>query len=171
LDAVNYLANVVSKVYFIHNYDKPIGSEEMVDQVLKLQNITSVPNSRVAELKGVNRLEKIVVNDTSDQKRTEIEVAGIFIEVGYIAKTSFLKDLVKLNSRNEIEIDQDCKTSHPGIFAAGDVTECSYKQAAISAAQGCTGALSAYNYIQRLRGKTAAKSDWRAIKPVKSFTK
>ena len=57
-------------------------------------------------------------------------------------------------------------TSRPGIFAAGDITDTPHKQAVISAGQGCAAALTAYNYIQRLRGKTASRADWRAIKPV-----
>jgi thioredoxin reductase (NADPH) len=165
LEAVNYLANVVSKTYLIHSYGKPIGSEDLVEQVLKLPNVNSIPNSRVKELKGSTRLEKIVVNTNNSQGR-EIVADAIFIEIGYVAKTEFLREIVRLNSRNEIEIDEDGNTSHPGIFAAGDVTNITYKQAVISAGQGSIAALTAYNYIQRLRGKTATRTDWRSIKPV-----
>ncbi len=165
LEAANYLAGVVSKTYLIHNYDKPIGSEELVEQVLRLPNVRPLANSKVMELKGSTRLEKIMLIANNSQSR-EVEADGIFIEIGYVAKTEFLKDLVRLNSRNEVEIDKDGSTSHEGIFAAGDVTNVTYKQAVISAAQGSIAALTAYNYIQRLRGKTATRTDWRSIKPV-----
>lgn len=165
LEAANYLAGVVSKTYLIHNYDKPIGSVQLVELVLRLPNVRPLANSKVMELKGETGLEKIMLIANNSQSR-EVEADGIFIEIGYVAKTEFLKDLVRLNSRNEVEIDRDGNTSHEGIFAAGDVTNVTYKQAVISAAQGSIAALTAYNYLQRLRGKTATKTDWRSIKPV-----
>lgn len=165
LEATSYLANVASKISLIHNYDKPIGSEDLVEQVLKLPNVNAMANSKVMELKGGARLEKIVLL-TNDSQIREMQADGIFIEIGYLAKTEFLKDILMLNSKNEIVVDRDGNTSHPGIFAAGDVTNVTYKQAVISAAQGSIAALTAYNYIQRLRGKTAARTDWRSITPV-----
>ncbi len=166
LEAVNYLANIASTIFLIHSHERPIGSEETVDLVLRLPKVKSIGNSRTVAMKGGSRLEGIVVANTRTGETKEIEVDGLFIEIGYVAKTEFLKDFVKLNARNEVEVDKEGKTSRPGIFAAGDVTDTPFKQAVVSAGQGCTAALSAYNYVQRMRGKTAARSDWRAIKPV-----
>jgi thioredoxin reductase (NADPH) len=167
LEAANYLSGVASRVTLIHAHEKPIGSEELVAQVLGLPNVRSVPNSRVRELQGSSKLERIIVESTANDGRTEsIDSSAIFVEVGYTAKTGFLRDLVRLNEKKEIEVDKGGKTSRPGIFAAGDVTDTPYKQAVISAAQGCAAALSAYNYLQRRRGKPAGRADWRSIKPV-----
>ncbi len=167
LDAVNYLSSVAKSVYFIHNYDRPIGSEEMVQQILSLPNVQRVPNSRVKELIGDTKLRKIVTQNTKDHSLTEIESDAIFIEIGYIAKTDFLRGLVELNDKGEVKVDKECKTSHHGIFAAGDVTDIAFKQAVISAAEGAVAALSAYNYVQRIKGKTAIRNDWRSIQPKK----
>ena len=84
--------------------------------------------------------------------------------MGYTAKTDFIKDLVQLNNSNEIIIDKYCTTSRQGIFAAGDVTDVPYKQAVISAGQGSIAALSAYSYIQKLKGRksTPIKADWKS---------
>ncbi len=166
LEAVNYLSNVVSRVYLVHNYNDPIGSEEIVRQVRGIPNVTLVPNSRVVRLEGETKLEKVIVSDTRNNLEQELSVDGIFVEIGYLAKTEFLVGLVKINSRREVEVDSEGSTSTLGIFAGGDVTNAPYKQAVISASQGAIAALSAYNYIQRLRGKTAAKADWRTIKPL-----
>ncbi len=166
LEAVNYLANVVKSVYFVHRYDKPIGSEEYTSQVLSLPNVKAVPNSRVKELVGSSKLEAVVLENDKTGETTKLASDGIFIEIGYVAKTEFVKGLVKLNSRGEVEVDREGKTSNPGIFAAGDVTDTLFKQAVISAAQGSIASLSAYNYIQRMRGKTAARADWRSIAPL-----
>src|SRR5918994_1433623 len=65
----------------------------------------------------------------------------------------YLKDLVQLNGNKEIIVDKYCATSNEGIFAAGDVTDVPCKQAIVSAGQGAIAALSAYNYIQKLKGK------------------
>jgi len=166
LEAANYLANVVKTVYLIHKYNKPIGSEEYISQVLSLPNVRVVPNSRVRELKGTDKLEIAVLENTNTGETIELPSDGIFIEIGYVAKTDFIGPLVRLNARGEVEVDKEGRTSNPGIFAAGDVTDNQFKQAVISAAQGSVAALSAYNYIQRMRGKTAARTDWRSIMPL-----
>ncbi len=166
LEAANYLANVVKTVYLIHKYSKPIGSEEYISQVLSLPNVKAVPNSRVTELRGTDRLEAAVLENANTGETTELKTEGIFIEIGYVAKTDFVGALVRLNVRGEVEVDKEGRTSNPGIFAAGDVTDNQFKQAVISAGQGSIAALSAYNYIQRMRGKTAARTDWRSITPL-----
>jgi thioredoxin reductase (NADPH) len=166
LEAANYLSGVTAKVYLVHNYSKPIGSEEMVQQVLGLKNVQAVPNSKLIEIKGDSRLQAITILSTESGQKKDVTVDGLFIEIGYVAQTDFLANLVKLNDKKEIEVDKEANTSHPGAFAAGDVTDSPYKQAVISAAQGSVAGLSAYNYIQRLRGRTAARADWRALKPL-----
>jgi thioredoxin reductase (NADPH) len=166
LEAVNYLSGVTEKVYLVHNYPRPIGSDEMIQQVLSLKNVVAVPNSKAVEINGDETLNSINLAETESGLKRELVVDGLFIEIGYVAKTDFLSNLVRLNDRHEVEVDEDAKTSHEGVFAAGDVTDSTYKQAVISAAQGGIAALSAYNYIQRLRGKSASRADWRALKPV-----
>jgi thioredoxin reductase (NADPH) len=89
-----------------------------------------------------------------------LEVDGVFVEMGYTAKTDWVKGFVQLNENGEIVTDKLGMTSRPGVFAAGDVTDILYKQAVIAAAQGAIAALSAYNYVQRLRGLPTKKSDW-----------
>src|SRR5579875_3687155 len=125
LDAVNYLANLCSTIYYVFGHDKPIGSLDLVEEVLKLPNVRPVPNSKVVELVGNKKLKEIVV-------------------------------------------DKEGRTSRQGVFAAGDVTDTPYKQAVISAGQGSTAALSAYNYVQRIKGKPASSADWRSLKPKQS---
>ncbi len=166
LEAVNYLAGVAMSVNLVHRYDKPIGSDEYISQVLSLPNVKAVPNSRVKELRGSAKLEAIVLEKTNTGETTNLASDGVFIEIGYVAKTEFVRELVRLNNKGEVEVDREGRTSNPGIFAAGDVTDTPFKQAVISAAQGSVAALSAYNYVQRIRGRTAARVDWRSIKPL-----
>jgi len=165
LDAVNLLANIASTIYLIHNYDKPIGPEELVDRISNLPNVKLIPNSKVMAIGGTFKVEKVIVTDVRTGEKSEIGIDGIFVEIGYETKTKWIKDLVRLTALGQIEVDKECKTSHPGIFAAGDVTDTPYMQVVISAGQGATAALSAYRYVQGLKGKAAARVDWRELKP------
>jgi len=78
-------------------------------------------------------------------------------------KTDLVKDPVQLNGRKEIITNKDGSTSQPGVFAAGEVTDKPYKQVVISAGQGAIAALSAYSYLQKLKGRHAIRGDWKTI--------
>jgi thioredoxin reductase (NADPH) len=105
-------------------------------------------------------VDSITLIDTKNKsKESELVIDGVFVEMGYIAKTDFLKNLVQLNSNNKVIVNKYCATSKQGIFAAGDGTDIPYKQAVISAGQGSIAALSAYNNLQNLKGKPPIKSD------------
>jgi thioredoxin reductase (NADPH) len=123
-------------------------------------NVVYMPNSVVLEIKGDTRVRSIVLKNAKTGEEGELEVDGVFVEMGYTAKTDWVKGFVQLNENGEIVTDKLGMTSRPGVFAAGDVTDILYKQAVIAAAQGAIAALSAYNYIQRLRGLPTKKSDW-----------
>lgn len=147
LEAAEYLSNICQKIYLIHRRDEFRGESVLVDKVKKMDNIEMVLNSQVKEIKGENAVKSILIEEKSGNRK-EINVDGIFIEIGYEAKTGFVKDLVELDEKGQIKVDKDCRTSAKGIFAAGDVTDVNYKQLVISAGQGATAALSAAKYIQ-----------------------
>jgi thioredoxin reductase (NADPH) len=163
LDAAVLLKALASKVYIVHRTDKPIGSAETIQMLQNDAKISFIPNSVVREVNGNGKLTSVTLEDSQKKAESDLEVDGVFVEMGYIAKTDLVKDIVQLNGNREIVVDKECATSHPGIFAAGDVTDTPYKQAVVSAGQGCIAALSAYNFLQKLRGKPAAKSDWKSV--------
>jgi thioredoxin reductase (NADPH) len=168
LEAAIYLKQLASKVNIIHRTEKPIGSENTIDLLQQRQQsnskISFIPNSVVKSINGSSKVESLTLFNSKTNSEYKITVDGVFIEMGYIAKTDIVKDLVKLNDNKEIVVDKHCATSHEGVFAAGDVTDVPYKQAVISAGQGAIAALSAYNYIQKLEGKPAIRTDWKSIK-------
>ncbi|MEM1697690.1 MAG: FAD-dependent oxidoreductase, partial [Thermofilaceae archaeon] len=89
----------------------------------------------------------------------------VFVEIGYEPRTGFLRGFVELNDKGEVVVDRECRTSQPGVFAAGDVTDLPFKQAVISAGMGAIAALSAYRYVMELKGRKAAVvSDWRHVR-------
>ena len=77
----------------------------------------------------------------------EIKTDGIFVEIGTVANTSFVSDILDINSNHEIKINSVNKTSVEGIFAAGDCTDTKYKQVIIAMGEGAKAALSAYEYL------------------------
>jgi thioredoxin reductase (NADPH) len=166
LEAALYLKELTSQVYIIHRTDKPVGSEESIDLLQNKDNnskISFISNSIVKSINGNSKVESLTLYDSKTKSESKLDVDGIFVEMGYVARTDIVKDLVKLNDSKEIIVDKYCGTSAKGIFAAGDVTDVPYKQAIISAGQGAIAALSAYNFIQRPKGKPAIRADWKSV--------
>lgn len=164
LDAATLLSNVVEKAHLIHTWDKPVGDKETLGNLMANSKVEFAPFTRVVEILGDKNVSGVLVEDTRNKQRKEIEVDGVFVEMGYVAKTDFIKDLVQLNDRKEIMIDKECTASHDGVFAAGDITDVPYKQAVISAGQGAIAALAAYNHVQRMRGGSPVRADWKVKK-------
>jgi thioredoxin reductase (NADPH) len=167
LEAALYLKGLASQLYIIHRSDKPVGSEESINLLQSNDNknkISFISNSTVKSINGTSKLESLTLYDSKSKSESKLDVDGIFVEMGYVARTDIVKDLVKLNGSKEIIIDKYCATSNEGVFAAGDVTDVPYKQAIISAGQGAIAALSAYNYIQRRKGKPSIRTDWRSVR-------
>ena len=164
LEAAMYLKELASKVYIIYRTDTPVGSEETINLLEQQQskNISFISNSIVKTINGNSKVESLTVYNSKTKSESKLAVDGVFVEMGYIAKTDIIKDLVQLNGNKEIIVNKYCATSNEGIFAAGDVTDVPYKQAIISAGQGAIAALSAYNYIQKLKGKPTVKTDWKS---------
>lgn len=163
LDAANYLVGVAGQVYLIQSSKKPFGDHELISTLAASEKVEFINDAKIKSIEGNFAVESVIISYSSGSE-TKLEVQGIFIENGYVTKTEFVRDLVELNKQGEIIIDKQCKTSANGIFAAGDVTDIPYKQAIISAGQGSIAALSAFNYVQRKRGKPAARNDWKSFK-------
>ena len=117
------------------------------NQLEKRSNIVIHLGNEVAELKGTDRLSAIVLKERLSGKTEELTVDGLFTEIGWVPNTAFLEGLVNLNYLKEIEIDINCRTNAPGVFAAGDVTAVLGKQIIIAAGEGAKAALSAFDYL------------------------
>jgi thioredoxin reductase (NADPH) len=164
MEAMVYLSSVAGKVYYITNSKKLMGEEDLVQTINGIKNKEIFFDSSLMSVNGNNSVESVTFKNKSTGERKILPLSGVFAEMGYIAKTGFVKELVNLNDSNEIIVDKFCKTSKAGAFACGDVTDTPYKQVVVSAGQGAIAALSAYNYVQNRKGKVAAKSDWKLIK-------
>ncbi len=162
-EAALLLCRYGNTVSIIQRSSTVVVNEQLMSECMK-NKIEVMTNTVVKEIKGDVKVEAVVLQNIKTGEEREIKVDGVFVEMGYIAQTDWVKDLVGLNNNGEIVTNKLAETSHPGIFAAGDVTDMPYKQFIISAGEGAVAALSAYNYVARLRGKPAVKTDWKTLK-------
>lgn len=158
------LRDYASKVYWVFPGEKPLEEEELLNEAMSKGNVELVPFSEPVKVKGDKRVQALVVRNKKTGELKTLEVDGVFVEMGYVTKTDFLKGLVQLNEKGEIVVDKMCRTSKPGIFAAGDVSEMPHKQAVIAAGMGACAALSAYAYVMEKRGRKVGQvADWRHV--------
>ena len=154
------LSRMATKVYLIYKGGALGGDKDMIASIEKKENVTLVPQSQVKSIAGTGNLQAITVVDNSGKEQT-IQVDGLFIEMGSRINLEFVKHLVKINSKGEIEVSEGGKTSHPAVFAAGDATSLPYKQLVAACGDGASAGLSAFNYIERLKGRAGIKADWK----------
>ena len=119
----------------------------MSQKVEASNNAIILNNSTVSAISGNKMLESITI--ISEGKETILFVQGVFVEIGLIPNSGFVKD-VKKNKYQEIEINPRNETNVPGIFAAGDVTDTPQKQIIIAAGEGSKASISAFDYLSRL---------------------
>ena len=154
------LSRMASKVYLIYRGGQLGGDKDMIESLKRKNNVELVPNSSVSLVKGGNALQQIQIKDNSGSEKT-IDVDGLFIEMGSKINLDFVKHLIKINTKGEIEVTEGGKTTHPAIFASGDATNIPYKQIVAACGDGAAAGLSAFNYIEKLKGKPGIRSDWK----------
>jgi len=151
------LATIAKKVYLLHRRDTFRADEITVEKLKRHSNIELVLNSVGTKVIGEKNVDGMEVENIVTKERRTLKVDGIFIEIGYVVDTSFVSHLVKVNDKKEIIVDERGNTSHPGIFAAGDITPVPYKQTVIAAGEGSKAALECYRW---LTGGKGAILDW-----------
>jgi len=151
LDAALYLSSLAKTVYLVHRRSEFRAVKALVDKVVERGNIVRVLKRVPIEIGGSRFVEWIKVKNVETGEVEELRVNGVFIEIGRSVKSDFLKGFVDLDDEGQIIVDSLCRTSRKGVFAAGDATNVPYKQAVIAAGDGAKAALSAYEYLKRLR--------------------
>lgn len=154
------LSRMASKVYLVYRGGQLGGDKDMIESLKKKSNVELVPNSSVTYVSGNNSLQQIKIKDNSGVEKV-INVDGLFIEMGSKINLDFIKHLIKINTKGEIEVTDGGKTTHPAIFAAGDATNIPYKQIVAACGDGAAAGISAFNYIEKLKGKPGIRSDWK----------
>jgi thioredoxin-disulfide reductase len=153
LDAALLLAKFAKQVYLIHRRNEFKAEEVRVEDAKKLQNVKIILNSEAKEIKGENNITGIKIEKNSGGEMHNLEVDGIFVEIGHIVESDFVSKMVTLDERRQIVINDKNETNVAGVFAAGDATVVPYKQIIIAAGEGAKAALSAYSYLQKINSK------------------
>jgi thioredoxin reductase len=154
------LSRMASKVYLIYKGAALGGDKDLIESIKKKENIELIPQSSIKSISGKNSLQQITLLDNSGNEKT-IDVDGLFIEMGSKINLDFVKHLVTINQKGEIEVTDGGKTTHPAIFAAGDATNIPYKQIISACGDGATAGLSAFNHVEKLKGKPGIRADWK----------
>jgi alkyl hydroperoxide reductase subunit F len=126
------------------------GDPIMIEKLLAAKNITIYSEQQTDKILGKNEVEGVVIKDLKTGALKQLDVSGVFIEIGLVPNSDMAKDLVKLNQTGEVPVNSSCETEVPGFFAAGDVTNAPEKQIIIAAGEGAKAALTAHRYLRRL---------------------
>jgi len=154
------LSRMASKMYLILKGAKLAGDKDLVAAIENNKNIEIVTQSSVKAISGNSVLQQITIADSSGAEKV-LDVDALFIEMGSKINLDYVKHLVKINTKGEIEIESGGMTSHPAIFAAGDATTIPYKQIIVACGDGSNAGLSAFNYLVKLKGKPGVRADWK----------
>jgi alkyl hydroperoxide reductase subunit F len=150
VEAAIDLAGIVSHVTLIE-YDAQLRADAVLTRKLhSLPNATVITSAQTTEVQGDGqRVTGLVYKDRTTGTLRTVELAGVFVQIGLVPNTDWLKGTVKLSPRGEIEVDARGLTSVPGVFAAGDCTTVPYKQIVIAVGEGAKASLSAFDYLIR----------------------
>lgn len=148
MEEATFLTRFASKVYLIHRRDSFKASKIMVDRALNNPKIEVIYNSTVTELHGETNLTAVTLENTVDGSKSELPLDGLFIAIGNDPRVWLVEDQVELTADRFIKVEgRSSKTSLPGVFAAGDVIDPTYRQAITAAGSGCVAALDAEHYL------------------------
>lgn len=159
MDAVGYLSALAEKVYLLSDVCKSNADSAALARLEALTNVEIICGIKVQAVIGEGKVSGIKFSDIETGENKEIALQGIFVEIGHLPKTGWLKGTVDLNERGEIVTDKSGQTNLEGVFAAGDCTDVGYKQMIIAAGEGAKAALSAYKYVAGKKGGVA-RPDW-----------
>jgi len=151
VEAAIDLAGIVAHVTLIE-FDSQLRADAVLQRKLaSLPNVRVVTSALTTEVHGDGqRVTALSYRDRNHGTTHQVELEGVFVQIGLVPNTEWLKDSVALTPRGEIEVDDRGATSLPGVFAAGDATTTPFKQIVIAMGGGATAGLSAFDYLIRL---------------------
>jgi NADH-dependent peroxiredoxin subunit F len=150
VEAAIDLAGLVSHVWLIE-YDAALRADAiLVRKLQSLGNVTIITGAQTTAVTGDGeRVTGLAYKDRQGGALHTLELAGVFVQIGLVPNTDWLKGTVKLSPRGEVEVDARGQTSVPGVFAAGDCTVVPYKQIVIAVGEGAKASLSAFDHLIR----------------------
>ena len=149
VEAAIDLAGVVGHVTLIE-FDKVLRADAiLVRKLHSLANVTVLINAQTTEITGEQKVNGLIYKDRATNELHTVVLEGVFIQIGLVPNTDWLKGVVELSKHGEIIVDAKGQTSVPGVFAAGDATTTPFKQIIIAAGDGAKAALGAFDHLMR----------------------
>jgi NADH-dependent peroxiredoxin subunit F len=150
VEAAIDLAGIVAHVTLVEFDSKLRADAVLQDKLKSLPNVTIIMSALSTEVTGDgNKVNGLTYTNRVTNESHHVELEGIFVQIGLLPNTDFLKGTLNLTKYGEIEIDPRCQTSVPGIYAAGDCTTVPYKQIIIAMGEGAKASLSAFDHLIR----------------------
>ena len=145
VEAAIDLAGIVREVVLIEFGDRLKADQVLIDKLKSLSNTSIVTHAKTKEIAGTEeKVTHLIYEDRNSQNEMRIDLDGVFVQIGLLPNTQFLKNTLELSRTGEIIIDEKGRTSVPGIYAAGDVTTIPYKQIIIAMGEGAKVALASF---------------------------
>ncbi|UYQ77604.1 thioredoxin-disulfide reductase [Glutamicibacter sp. JL.03c] len=151
-----FLTKFASKVTVVHRRNELRASKIMADRALAHEKIDFVWDSEVVGINGDDKVQGLVLKNRTSGEESTLDVTGIFVAIGNDPRVDLVKDQLELTSEGTIAVEgRTSKTSLPGVFAAGDVIDSTYRQAITAAASGCAAAQDVEHYLANVNESVA----------------
>lgn len=151
IEAAIDLAGICKSVTVLEFMDELKADSVLQEKAKSLPNVSIRLHVQTLEAQGDgSKLTALKIKDRHSGKEEILPFDGVFVQIGLVANSTPFQEILKTNRAHEIEVDRDCRTSVPGVYAAGDVTNVSYKQIIIAMGEGAKAALSAFD--DKIRG-------------------
>src|SRR5690606_254018 len=150
VEAAIDLAGIVGSVVVLEFASQLKADAVLQKKLYSLPNVKVVTNAQTTEITGADgKVNGLIYKDRATGEEKKLELDGVFVQIGLLPNSDFLKGSVNLSKFGEVEVDAKGQTSATGVFAAGDVTTVPYKQIVIAMGEGSKAALAAFDYLIR----------------------
>ncbi|MFH1903999.1 MAG: thioredoxin-disulfide reductase [bacterium] len=147
-----FLTRFAKKITMVHRRDRLRAAKILQERIFSNKKISIVWNSVINEILGETKVRGVSLTDLKTKKETDISCDGVFIFVGLVPNTNFVKDIIKLDENGYVIADSRMRTSRDGIFACGDCRQTILRQVVTACGDGAFAAFSAQQYVEDLKG-------------------
>jgi thioredoxin reductase (NADPH) len=152
LEEANFLTKFATRVSVVHRRDKLRASKIMQDRAIHNEKISFIWNSVVEDILGKDVVTGAQLKNVVTGKISEVPCAGVFVAIGHRPNTSLFAGQIDMDEKGYIRTHSGTATNVPGIFAAGDVQDSTYRQAVTAAGSGCMAAIDAERFLENGKG-------------------
>ncbi|HKT33948.1 MAG TPA: thioredoxin-disulfide reductase [Nitrospira sp.] len=148
MEEANFLTKFATRVFVVHRRDKLRASKIMQDRALKNERISFIWNSVVEDILGDDMVTGVRLKNVLMGTTTTLAISGVFVAIGHRPNTALFAGQLDMDAKGYIVTKEGTATSIPGVFAAGDVQDSTYRQAVTAAGTGCMAAIDAERYLE-----------------------